>query len=332
MHLVDAYLDACVVDIGRAVDAGLPEATSVFFGGGTPSLVPAEALMRVLDHIPLARGAEVTVECNPDTVDAGAAARVSPRRREPPELRCAVDGAARARFARAHPRSRERDVVGRGGTRGRVRLVQPRPHLRRSGRVAERLDLDARARARARPAARRARTASRSSRALRWPTSPNVIPTTTIKPTSTSSPTACSPTQGWRATRSRTGRSLASSAGTTSSTGRRGSTSASGARHTRIATGVRWWNVRTPERYVEAITAGQLTDRCVRASRRRRTSHRGAAARSAHARGRADGRAAGGARGPRGTQRRSRRADRARSTARERGRVAAQLRGGSSKT
>ena len=69
MHLVDAYLDACVVDIGRAVDAGLPEATSVFFGGGTPSLVLAEALMRVLDHIPLALGAEVTVECNPDTVD-----------------------------------------------------------------------------------------------------------------------------------------------------------------------------------------------------------------------------------------------------------------------
>ena len=69
MHLVEAYLDACVADIGRAVDLGLPEATSVFFGGGTPSLVPAEALMRVLDHIPLAPGAEVTVECNPDTVD-----------------------------------------------------------------------------------------------------------------------------------------------------------------------------------------------------------------------------------------------------------------------
>ena len=42
MHLVDAYLDACVAEIGRAVDAGLPAATSVFFGGGTPSLVPAD--------------------------------------------------------------------------------------------------------------------------------------------------------------------------------------------------------------------------------------------------------------------------------------------------
>jgi putative oxygen-independent coproporphyrinogen III oxidase len=46
-------------------------ATTVFFGGGTPSLVPAEALMMVLDAVPLAAGAEVTVECNPDTVTPG---------------------------------------------------------------------------------------------------------------------------------------------------------------------------------------------------------------------------------------------------------------------
>jgi putative oxygen-independent coproporphyrinogen III oxidase len=45
-------------------------ATSVFFGGGTPSMVPAGALMHVLDAIPLAPRAEVTVECNPDTVTA----------------------------------------------------------------------------------------------------------------------------------------------------------------------------------------------------------------------------------------------------------------------
>ena len=48
----------------------MPAATSVFFGGGTPSMVPAGALMDVLDAIPLAAGAEVTVECNPDTVTA----------------------------------------------------------------------------------------------------------------------------------------------------------------------------------------------------------------------------------------------------------------------
>ena len=47
---------------------GCPEVTSVFVGGGTPSMVPAEGLLAVLAELPLAEGAEVTVECNPDTV------------------------------------------------------------------------------------------------------------------------------------------------------------------------------------------------------------------------------------------------------------------------
>lgn len=69
-HLVDRYLAALRTDVRAAVAAGaLPEATSVFVGGGTPSLVPAEGLVSVLAEIPLAPGAEVTVECNPDTVD-----------------------------------------------------------------------------------------------------------------------------------------------------------------------------------------------------------------------------------------------------------------------
>jgi putative oxygen-independent coproporphyrinogen III oxidase len=66
--LIDPYLAAVVTDVERAVAAGLPAVTSVFFGGGTPSLVPAADLMRVLAALPLAPGAEVTVECNPDTV------------------------------------------------------------------------------------------------------------------------------------------------------------------------------------------------------------------------------------------------------------------------
>jgi putative oxygen-independent coproporphyrinogen III oxidase len=41
----------------------------VFVGGGTPSLVPAAELVAVLAEVPLRDGAEVTVECNPDTVD-----------------------------------------------------------------------------------------------------------------------------------------------------------------------------------------------------------------------------------------------------------------------
>jgi oxygen-independent coproporphyrinogen-3 oxidase len=65
-HLVDDYVDACVTDLGRRAPQ---PATSVFFGGGTPSLIPAEQLVRILDAIPRADDCEVTVECNPDSVD-----------------------------------------------------------------------------------------------------------------------------------------------------------------------------------------------------------------------------------------------------------------------
>jgi oxygen-independent coproporphyrinogen-3 oxidase len=67
-HLQDAYLDACRTDVERTVAAGLPAATSVFVGGGTPSLVAPERLVAVLDAVPKAHGCEATVECNPDTV------------------------------------------------------------------------------------------------------------------------------------------------------------------------------------------------------------------------------------------------------------------------
>jgi len=66
-HLVDDYVDACVRDVAAR---GLVPATSVFFGGGTPSLLEAAALTSILDAIPRTADAEVTVECNPDSVDA----------------------------------------------------------------------------------------------------------------------------------------------------------------------------------------------------------------------------------------------------------------------
>jgi putative oxygen-independent coproporphyrinogen III oxidase len=67
-HLQEAFVDAVVADIQRSVDAGMDRADTVFFGGGTPSLIPAELLVRILDAIPRAVGAEVSVECNPDDV------------------------------------------------------------------------------------------------------------------------------------------------------------------------------------------------------------------------------------------------------------------------
>jgi oxygen-independent coproporphyrinogen-3 oxidase len=69
-HLIERYLGACRTEIARAVADGTPAATSIFFGGGTPSLVPARALAGVLAAIPRRDDAEVTVECNPDTVTA----------------------------------------------------------------------------------------------------------------------------------------------------------------------------------------------------------------------------------------------------------------------
>ena len=66
-HLINAYVDACVTDLQSR---HAPAATSVFFGGGTPSLLPAPQLTRILDAIGCSDDAEVTVECNPDTVDA----------------------------------------------------------------------------------------------------------------------------------------------------------------------------------------------------------------------------------------------------------------------
>src|SRR5688500_11131386 len=63
-HLMADYAAACVRE--RA-DGDRP-ATTVFFGGGTPSLLPARLLASSLDAVQRAPGAEVTVECNPETV------------------------------------------------------------------------------------------------------------------------------------------------------------------------------------------------------------------------------------------------------------------------
>ncbi len=65
---MSTYAAACAREVSRAVTAGMPEAASVFFGGGTPSRLAAEELIAILDAIPREPGAEVTVECNPETV------------------------------------------------------------------------------------------------------------------------------------------------------------------------------------------------------------------------------------------------------------------------
>ena len=67
-HLQDAYLDALAVEIMRETASGMPVASSVFVGGGTPSLVNPEQLGKVVASIPVVAGAEITIECNPESV------------------------------------------------------------------------------------------------------------------------------------------------------------------------------------------------------------------------------------------------------------------------
>jgi len=77
---VREYVTALMADLEGDI-AGFADAlagraiASVFFGGGTPSLFPPEAIARVLDgaaeRLPFARDCEITLETNPGTVEHG---------------------------------------------------------------------------------------------------------------------------------------------------------------------------------------------------------------------------------------------------------------------
>lgn len=77
-HLARSYMDALVRDVTQGLSAPAdlgerPIVTSVFIGGGTPSLVDANEIARVVDAIrsswTVAPGAEITIECNPESID-----------------------------------------------------------------------------------------------------------------------------------------------------------------------------------------------------------------------------------------------------------------------
>jgi oxygen-independent coproporphyrinogen-3 oxidase len=69
-HLMADYVEACLAELARAkTTGGLPPATSLYLGGGTPSRLDPALLARLVAAVDLAPGAEVTVECNPE--DAG---------------------------------------------------------------------------------------------------------------------------------------------------------------------------------------------------------------------------------------------------------------------
>lgn len=122
-HYADTLLHEVRLARGILEAAGpLRPATTVFFGGGTPTLLPPGDLGRMLDGVReafgIADGAEVTVEANPDTVTDAIAAELAAsgvtrmsigmqsavphvlaaldRTHDPENVRTAVDAARRA--------------------------------------------------------------------------------------------------------------------------------------------------------------------------------------------------------------------------------------------
>ena len=73
LDLREAYADALVTEMGQVAGNVRRPVHTIFFGGGTPSLMSPASLGRILDgvrvHFELAFDAEVTIEANPGTVD-----------------------------------------------------------------------------------------------------------------------------------------------------------------------------------------------------------------------------------------------------------------------
>ena len=72
---VERFLPALLGEmdlVAAASWAGVVDLRSVFLGGGTPSLLPVETMARILERLRarfgIAAGAEITVECNPESV------------------------------------------------------------------------------------------------------------------------------------------------------------------------------------------------------------------------------------------------------------------------
>jgi putative oxygen-independent coproporphyrinogen III oxidase len=114
-----------------ALGPELPTVTSVFVGGGTPTLLPAGDLARVLARLrallPHAPGAEVTVEANPETVD-----------------RATADGLAAAGVTRVSMGAQSFDgrvLAALGRTHGAARVGEALAGLRAAGVPAVNLDL-----------------------------------------------------------------------------------------------------------------------------------------------------------------------------------------------
>ena len=79
-ELKGAYAEALCAEIRQVAGHTKRPAHTIFFGGGTPSLMTAEHIATILDtvrsHFALADTAEITMEANPETVDVAYLAAV----------------------------------------------------------------------------------------------------------------------------------------------------------------------------------------------------------------------------------------------------------------
>ncbi len=251
----------CAVDIGRTFHAERRGVDTVFVGGGTPSLVPADAARRrPRARSRSLRGAEVTVECNPTT---------SPTSCWPTY---AAGGVTRISLGVQSMVPRILDLLGRRhdpdnvicGRRvdpaRRVRFVQPRPDLRHRQRDARRVAHDVGARPRARPAARLGlrphRRAGHTARRRPGPLSRRRRAGGGVR-------ARRRPAQRRRARQLRglqLGRGRATSAGTTCCTGASTTTSASAARRTRTSPAGAGGTCARPSATSRPSSAGQPTE------------------------------------------------------------------------
>ena len=162
------FLDALLVEIDLRADAldrrfgepgtrRRPPLSTVYLGGGTPSLVPPDEIERILTRVRerfgVAKDAEITIEVEPRARRAGRPGGPAPRRRHAHLVRCPVLRRRRAAQARAAPSGAPRGRRRWRRTGGGHRVDQRRPALRHPGHRPADLDDDARCgtRARARP-------------------------------------------------------------------------------------------------------------------------------------------------------------------------------------
>ncbi len=123
--------------------ASRPPIDTVFFGGGTPTLLPPADLLRVLDALRddpgLADDAEVSVEANPETLTPQTLAAL--RSGGVTRLSMGMQSATRARAGRPRPGAHPGAGGGSGHRRpsSRFRQPEPRPDLRDAGGVVGRL-------------------------------------------------------------------------------------------------------------------------------------------------------------------------------------------------